>query len=89
MRRFMLEEVREHLNLLREFKDVVPDAELNERKRELFKCLPPPPPSMAVKRERGREVVGCEIVDVEGEKEGKRAKVEQVLTIKADEDTKV
>ena len=44
---------------------------------------------MAVKRERGREVVGCEIVDVEGEKEGKRAKVEHVLTIKADEDTKV
>lgn len=83
MRRSMLEEVREHLNLLRDFEDVISDAELNERKRELFKCLPPPPPSMVGKR----ELVVCE-----GEAEvveSKRAKVEQVLKIKADEDVKI
>jgi len=51
MRRSMLQEVREHLNLLKDFEDVVSDAELNERKKDLFKCLPPPPPSMSTKRD--------------------------------------
>lgn len=51
IRRSMLQEVREHLNLLKDFEDVISDVELNERKRNLFKCLPPPPPSMTMKRE--------------------------------------
>jgi len=55
-RRLVLQEVREHLNLLKTFEDVISSAELNERKKELFKCLPPPPPpppppSIAKKRD--------------------------------------
>ena len=42
----LLQEVREHLELLREFQDVIPQEELNQRKRDLFLALPgAPPPS--------------------------------------------
>jgi len=51
MRRSMLQEVREHLNLLKDFEDVISETELNERKKDLFQCLPPPPPSMVTKRD--------------------------------------
>jgi hypothetical protein len=39
-RRKILQEVREHLELLKEFEGVVPDEELANRKRELFLALP-------------------------------------------------
>lgn len=42
-RRMALQEVREHLELLREFEGVVSDEELASRKRELFLALPPAP----------------------------------------------
>lgn len=43
-RKRILLEVREHLDLLKEFEGVVPQEELNQRKRELFVALPPVPP---------------------------------------------
>ena len=43
-RRRLLQEVREHLDLLREFEDVAPEEELANRKRELYAALPPAPP---------------------------------------------
>ncbi|KAL7575484.1 hypothetical protein ACA910_020070 [Epithemia clementina (nom. ined.)] len=43
-RRRLLQEVREHLDLLREFEDVAPDEELIKRKKELYAALPPAPP---------------------------------------------
>ena len=43
-RRGVLHEVREHLELLKEFEDVVPEEELKKRKRELFLALPCAPP---------------------------------------------
>ena len=39
-RRKILQEVREHLELLKEFEGIVPDSELAQRKRELFAALP-------------------------------------------------
>lgn len=43
-RRRVLHEVREHLELLKEFEDVVPEEELKKRKRDLFLALPNAPP---------------------------------------------
>lgn len=43
-RREVLHEVREHLELLKEFEDVVPEEELKKRKRALFLALPNAPP---------------------------------------------
>ena len=43
-RRGVLHEVREYLELLKEFEDVVPEEELKKRKRELFLALPNAPP---------------------------------------------
>jgi hypothetical protein len=49
-RRSLLREVREHLDLLREFEGVISQEEINKRKRELFLSLPPaPPPAMGRK----------------------------------------
>ena len=42
-RRMALQEVREHLELLKEFEGVVSEEELASRKRELFLALPPAP----------------------------------------------
>ena len=42
-RRMALQEVREHLELLKEFEGVVSEEELSNRKRELFLALPPAP----------------------------------------------
>jgi len=42
-RRELLKEVRDHLDLLKEFEGVVPKEELESRKRELFAALPPAP----------------------------------------------
>jgi hypothetical protein len=44
-RRRALKEVREHLELLKEFEGVISDDDLLKRKRELFLALPPAPPS--------------------------------------------
>lgn len=43
-RRMVLKEVREHLELLKEFAGVIDEEELRKRKRELFAALPPAPP---------------------------------------------
>jgi transposase-like protein len=43
-RRGVLNEVREHLELLKEFEGVVPEEELKKRKRALFLALPDAPP---------------------------------------------
>jgi hypothetical protein len=39
-RRRLMEEVRAHLDLLKEFEGAVPESEINQRKRELFAILP-------------------------------------------------
>jgi hypothetical protein len=46
-RRKLLSEVREHLDLLKEFEGVISAEELAERKRQLFLALPPAPPSLS------------------------------------------
>jgi hypothetical protein len=43
-RRVVLNEVREHLELLKEFEGVVPEEELKKRKLALFFALPDAPP---------------------------------------------
>jgi hypothetical protein len=50
-RRAILKEVREHLEILKEFQELVPEEELNKRKRELFLALPDAPPP-AVRKPR-------------------------------------
>lgn len=44
-RRKILAEVKEHLDLLKEFEGVISEDDLAQRKRELFAALPPAPPS--------------------------------------------
>jgi len=39
----LLNEVRLYLDVLADFKDVVPQGQLDQIKRELFNCLPPLP----------------------------------------------
>ena len=39
-RRRLLQEVKDHLELLKEFEGIVPEAEIADRKRELFAILP-------------------------------------------------
>jgi hypothetical protein len=51
-RRAVLEEVRQHLDILKEFEEVVPEEELNKRKRELYLALPGAPPPGAGKQAR-------------------------------------
>mmetsp|Transcript_68603 Transcript_68603/g.199066 ORF Transcript_68603/g.199066 Transcript_68603/m.199066 type:complete len:83 (+) Transcript_68603:3-251(+) len=51
-RRARLEEVRSHLALLKDFEGVIDDAELKERKRQLFYALPDAPPPADGKRAR-------------------------------------
>jgi hypothetical protein len=43
-RRTVLQEVRAHLDLLKEFEGIIPAEELNSRKRQLYLALPPAPP---------------------------------------------
>lgn len=43
-RRQTLQEIKDHLFLLKEFEDIVDDEEILQRKRDLFAALPPPPP---------------------------------------------
>lgn len=53
-RRRTLDEVKEHLALLKEFEGVISVDDLAKRKRELFLALPPaPPPASIKKRKRG------------------------------------
>jgi hypothetical protein len=50
-RRLMLNEVREHMELLKEFEGIIPDEELVKRKQELFLAMPPaPPPAKRAKK---------------------------------------
>jgi len=43
-RRKLLKEVRDHLDLLKEFEGSISEEDLAKRKRELFLALPPAPP---------------------------------------------
>mmetsp|Transcript_12563 Transcript_12563/g.18489 ORF Transcript_12563/g.18489 Transcript_12563/m.18489 type:complete len:290 (+) Transcript_12563:139-1008(+) len=43
-RRRMLQEVKDHLDLLKEFEGVIPPEDLTKRKRDLFLALPSAPP---------------------------------------------
>jgi hypothetical protein len=46
-RRKILAEVREHLDILKEFEGAISPEDLAERKRQLFLALPPAPPAVA------------------------------------------
>jgi len=53
LRRGMLKEVRLHLDLLKEFEGLIPEADLQARKRRLFLALPQaPPPAVDDKRQK-------------------------------------
>lgn len=54
-RRLMLKEVREHLDLLKEFEGVIPAEDLARRKRELFLAMPPAPPPLPKRAKQGDE----------------------------------
>lgn len=51
-RRAVLSEVREHLDILKEFQELIPQEELNKRKRDLYLALPDAPPPAARKQAR-------------------------------------
>jgi hypothetical protein len=54
-RRKLMAEVREHLELLKEFEGAISEEELAERKRQLFLAMPaapPPLPASASKKQR-------------------------------------
>ena len=52
-RQSTLKEVRDHLEILKQFEGIIPVDEINRRKRELFLALPPaPPPQSAGKRHK-------------------------------------
>ena len=52
-RRRLLQEVREHLDLLKEFEDFATEEELAQRRKELYAALPPaPPPFTPSKKQR-------------------------------------
>ncbi len=42
-KRLTVQEVREHLELLKEFEGIIPDEEIAQRKRDLFLSLPKVP----------------------------------------------
>ncbi|CAB9524464.1 expressed unknown protein [Seminavis robusta] len=46
----VLKEVRDHLDLLKEFEGVIPEEDIQSRKRELFDALPPAPPPFEGKK---------------------------------------
>lgn len=46
-RRLALKEVREHLDILKEFEGMISAEEMAKRKRDLFMALPPAPPPAA------------------------------------------
>jgi hypothetical protein len=54
-RRRMLQEVRDHLDLLKEFEGLIPAEEYARRKRELFLAMPPAPPPHSSKKARKNE----------------------------------
>jgi len=56
-RRQVLQEVKEHLDLLKQFEGVISQQALNKRKRELFAALPAAPPSSASRGKQRKEGV--------------------------------
>lgn len=71
-RRKMLDEVKTHMELLREFEGVIPEEDLERRKRELFNALPPAPLPLTTPARGKRSSRG----DNGGSAKGKRVKVE-------------
>lgn len=53
-RRAIMQEVKEHMDLLKQFEDIVPREDMAKRKRLLYDALPSPPPT-AVERKRMRQ----------------------------------
>lgn len=52
----ILKELRAHMDLLNDFVGIIPQEQLNRRKRELYDALPSPPPSTMVRMKRTRRV---------------------------------
>ena len=53
-RRALLQEVREHLELLKEFEGVISPAEMSKRKKDLFMSLPSAPSSTRKEKSKKR-----------------------------------
>mmetsp|Transcript_29109 Transcript_29109/g.41179 ORF Transcript_29109/g.41179 Transcript_29109/m.41179 type:complete len:550 (+) Transcript_29109:180-1829(+) len=76
-RRQMLKEVREHLDLLKEFDGVISSEEIANRKRQLFLALPPAPPpaiSTAVSQQQQQQQHYHQNGNLTGEPATKRLK---------------
>jgi hypothetical protein len=54
-RRLVLKEVREHLELLKEFEGIIPAQDIVKRKRELFLAMPPAPPPAPKRAKKGSD----------------------------------
>lgn len=56
-RRELLKEVKDHMDLLKSFEDVVPNDELKKRKRALYDALPPvPPPTRQPQKKKAKDL---------------------------------
>lgn len=53
-RRKQLEEIRAHLDLLKEFEDLIGEEEMQDRKQQLFAAMPPIPPTFSTSNKRQR-----------------------------------
>jgi hypothetical protein len=54
-RRLVLNEVRDHLELLKEFDGIIPAEDIVKRKRELFLAMPPAPPPAPKRAKKGSD----------------------------------
>jgi len=56
LRRGMLQEIRLHMDLLKDFEGIIPESELQARKRRLFSAMPDaPPPLLLVSDKRQKQ----------------------------------
>lgn len=63
-RRAMLQEVKDHTELLKQFEGVIPGEELAARKRALFAALPPVPPPVGEGRKQRKKAKGGNVAAV-------------------------
>lgn len=56
-RRKILQEVKDHLALLKEFEGLAPQEELDQRKRDLYAAMPPAPPPFGSNKKNRASVV--------------------------------
>jgi hypothetical protein len=69
-----LREVREHMDLLKQFEGVVDEEVLNKRKRELFEALPPAPPAFG--RIKKQQMVAAKADETSKEAAGEENKAQ-------------